>query len=126
MRKLCLTILCVLLLGCSGLATDMAKSVIGLDDKPSIDADANLDVGANVQLGQENHNTKISKKATDKRLVTKESAVTNTAENLTQSWSVPWWALLIATLAGLMVDLPSLYERIKSINFKYSKPKDIV
>ena len=112
---------CLLLLtGCSSLLTDVAKSAAGIDKPPGIEADANLDVGAAVQLGQENTNTKVSNKATDKRLVTNQATTNTTAENLSQSWSVPWWALLIAVIAGIFVDVLSMYERYKQIATKYN------
>ena len=113
-------LLCIALLtGCSSLLGEAAKSMVGVDNKPAIEADANLDVGAAVQLGQENHNTKVSNKETDKRLVSNEVVTTTEAEQInetvTQSWSVPWWALLIAVLSGIMVDPMGMYERWRHI-----------
>lgn len=101
--------------GCTSLATDVAKSAVGLNDPPGIEADANLDVGAAVQLGKTNNNVKTSKKQTDKRLVTNTTKTENRAETLNQSWSIPWWALLIAVFTGILVDPLSIYARYREI-----------
>lgn len=121
--KLLLLVTLLTTVGCSTLqdaAIGAATSAVGLDDSQGIDADVGLDVGANVQMGKTNNNTKVSNKATDKRLISTALETTNVADNITQIQNTPWWHYFLAVLAGILVDVCGLYERIREINSKYS------
>ena len=106
---LLLTLCSSLLIGSCSLAESAASALIA--DPP----EAKLDVGAAVQLGKTNINKKLSLETTDKRLVTSTVENKTEAEQLNQSWNVPWCALLIAVLAGIMVDPLTMYERYRHI-----------
>lgn len=118
LRKVVPMILITFLLqGCNLLSG--AATVAGLTEPQGISADANLDVGANVQLGKVNNNTKTSNKSTDKRLISAKSETTNTAKNITQNYSIPWWCLLITAFAGILVNPFGLYRDYLEVRNMY-------
>ena len=106
------------LFGCTALGTAALDAINPMKDDKGIKA--------TVQLGKENHNTSTKQLAQiDTKVVTDTRYNTDSIGTVDNSSDIPWWALLMCILVGILVrPIDFIRDWRKAINETTNKNKE--